>query len=260
MLFVLSPAKTLDFAPPPPDLPATAPELKADTAELSAAARRLKASDLKRMMNISDTLAELNVARFQALPKAAPESGVQAALAFAGDVYNGLDARNLDRDSLEWAQDRLRILSGLYGVLRPLDRIQPYRLEMGVRLATGRGRTLYDFWGDTPARRLNAAAAGHPDPTVVNLASQEYFGAVDLKTLKPPLLTCLFKEEKDGESRVISFFAKTARGLMARFAIERRLERAEDLKGFDAAGYRFRPDLSGEREWVFSRPQPPPKT
>lgn len=260
MLFVLSPAKTLDFTPPPPDLVATAPELKSDTARLVALARRLKASDLKRMMDISDALAELNVARFKALPKAPAESGVQAALAFAGDVYTGLDARNLDPDALGWAQDRVRILSGLYGVLRPLDRIQPYRLEMGVRMDSDRGRTLYDFWGDKPARQLNKAGRDHPDPTVVNLASQEYFGAVDLKALKLPLLTCLFKEEKDGEFRVISFFAKIARGLMARYAIERRIERAEDLKAFDSAGYRFRPELSTDREWVFARPQPPLKS
>ena len=260
MLFVLSPAKTLDFAPPPPDLRATAPELKPDTAKLAKLARRLKGSDLKRMMDISDSLAELNVARFKAFAKAPEESGVQAALAFAGDVYTGLDARNLDVEALEWAQDRVRILSGLYGVLRPLDRIQPYRLEMGVRLASDRGRNLYDFWGAKPARQLNQAGKDHPDPTVVNLASQEYFGAVDMQALKLPLLICLFKEEKDGEARVISFFAKIARGLMARFAIERRIERAEDLKAFDTAGYRFRPELSADREWVFVRPQPPLKS
>lgn len=260
MLFVLSPAKTLDFAPAPAALAATAPEMKSDTDKLSRVARKLRAHDLKRLMDISDTLAELNVARFKALPKAAPESGVQAALAFAGDVYDGLDARSLDADALAWAQDHLRILSGLYGVLRPLDRIQPYRLEMGVRLATDRGASLYDFWGDKPAKALNRAARGHPEPTLVNLASQEYFGAVDRKALKLPLVTCLFKEEKDGEARVVSFFAKRARGMMARWAIERRVDRVETLKAFDAADYRFQPGLSSATEWVFTRPQPPLKT
>ena len=256
MLFVLSPAKTLDFTPPPADLPATAPEMVRDTAQLAAVTRRLKARDLKRLMDISDKLAELNVARFKAFDAKNDETGIPAALAFAGDVYDGLDARHLDAASLEWAQGRVRILSGLYGLLRPLDRIQPYRLEMGTRLATRRGASLYDFWGDKLAKALNKAAIGHADRTLVNLASQEYFGAVDRKSLKLPLVTCLFKEERDGLFRQISFFAKTARGLMTRFAIERRIERAEDLKGFDLAGYRFRPELSQAGEWVFGRPQP----
>jgi cytoplasmic iron level regulating protein YaaA (DUF328/UPF0246 family) len=256
MLFVLPPAKTLDFTPAPPELPATAPAMSRDTAELAKVTRRLKAADLKRLMAISDKLAELNVARFKAFDPEDDEAGLQAALAFAGDVYDGLDARSLGLDDLGWAQDRLRILSGLYGVLRPLDRIQPYRLEMGVRLHTRRGESLYDFWGDRVSKALRAAAAGHPDPTVVNLASQEYFGAVDRRALKLPVLTCHFKEEKDGLARIVSFFAKRARGMMARFAVERRIERPEALKAFDVAGYRFRPELSGESEWVFVRPQP----
>lgn len=255
MLLVLSPAKTLDFSPPAPDVPATSPELKADTAKLAARARRLSAADLRRLMDISDNLAQLNVGRFRAFdPKA--EDGVQAALAFAGDVYDGLAARELDMGGLAWAQDHLRILSGLYGVLRPLDRIQPYRLEMGTRLDTDRGHTLYDFWGDKPAKALNAAAKGHADPTLVNLASQEYFGAVDARALKLPLLTCLFKEEKEGLARILSFYAKTARGMMARFAIDNRLERTEELKAFDRGGYRYSEALSSPAEWVFVRPQP----
>jgi cytoplasmic iron level regulating protein YaaA (DUF328/UPF0246 family) len=177
------------------------------------------------------------------------------ALRIGGDVYDGLSARTLGADDLGWAQERLRILSGLYGVLRPLDRIQPYRLEMGVRLHTRRGESLYDFWGDRIAKALKAAAAGHPNPTVVNLASQEYFGAVDRKALKLPVVTCQFKEEKDGLARIVSFFAKKARGMMARFAIERRIEEPEALQAFDLAGYRFRPELSGDGEWVFVRPQ-----
>lgn len=259
MLFLLSPAKTLDFTPAPEDLPATRAELSADTAKLAAVTRKLKPADLRRLMNISEPLAELNVKRFEAF-KPRAQTGVQAALAFAGDVYVGLRARELGADDLDWAQDHLRILSGLYGVLRPLDRIQPYRLEMGTRLATERGESLYDFWGDRVAKALNRAVRGQADRTVINLASQEYFGAVDTKALKSPVVTCQFREEKDGEARIISFFAKAARGMMARYAIERRIERAEELKGFDAAGYSFRPELSDGPNWVFARPQPPLKS
>jgi cytoplasmic iron level regulating protein YaaA (DUF328/UPF0246 family) len=205
-------------------------------------------------------LAELNVARFQGFESAGSAEGVQAALAFAGDVYDGLAARELDATALEWAQDRLRILSGLYGLLRPLDRIQPYRLEMGVRLATPRGATLYDFWGDAIAKALHGAAKAQPDPTVVNLASQEYFGAVDAKALKLPLVTCHFKEESAAGVRIISFYAKLARGLMARYAIDNRLDRVDALKGFDRAGYAYVKSLSTETDWTFVRPQPAPKS
>jgi cytoplasmic iron level regulating protein YaaA (DUF328/UPF0246 family) len=186
--------------------------------------------------------------------------GVQAALAFAGDVYDGLAARTLDVAALAWAQDRLRILSGLYGLLRPLDRIQPYRLEMGVRLAVDGGATLYDFWGDRLAKGLRAAAQGHADPTVVNLASQEYFGAVDAKALKLPLVTCHFKEESEAGVRIISFYAKVARGMMARYAIDHRIDQAEALKGFDRAGYAYVKSLSTDTDWTFVRPQPNLKT
>jgi cytoplasmic iron level regulating protein YaaA (DUF328/UPF0246 family) len=263
MLFVLSPAKTLDFTPAPPETLATPPEMRADTAKLAAIARKLTATDLKRLMDISDPLAELNRARFKSFkPRAGVDDpgALQAAFAFAGDVYDGLQARSLDADGLAWAQDHIRILSGLYGLLRPMDRIQPYRLEMGVRLANERGANLYDFWGDKPAKALRKAAAGHPDPTIVNLASQEYFGAVDALALKLPIVVCHFREEKDGQSKMISFYAKVARGLMARYAIDNRIEAPEDLKAFDRAGYRFVPAQSSDRDWVFTRPQPPPLT
>ena len=256
MLFVLSPAKTLDLTPAPADLPATRPELGPEIARLAAVAKTLKAHDLRRLMDISDNLAKLNVQRFKAFRPRKPELGLQAAFMFAGDVYDGLDARNLDPGQLAWAQDRVRILSGLYGVLRPLDRIQPYRLEMGVRLATERGESLYDFWGDRISKALNREARAGRRRTLINLASQEYFGAVDRKSLKLPVVTCHFKEEKDGEARIISFFAKRARGMMARWAIERQVEDPEALKGFDSAGYSFRPGLSGKSDWVFARPQP----
>jgi cytoplasmic iron level regulating protein YaaA (DUF328/UPF0246 family) len=256
MLFVLSPAKTLDFSPTPAELPTTAPDMRADITKLAKVTRKLKATDLKRMMDISDKLAELNVDRFKAFKPRADELGAPAALTFAGDVYVGLSARTLAADDLDWAQDHVRILSGLYGILRPLDRIQAYRLEMGVRLATERGSNLYDFWGDKLSKAINKAAQGHADRTLVNLASQEYFGAVDRKALKLPLVTCHFKQDSEGLLRNISFFSKAARGLMTRYAIEGRLDRVEGLKDFDVAGYRFQPGLSDATEWVFVRPHP----
>ena len=259
MLLVLSPAKTLDLSPVDPDLPASAPQAHKDVVALAAVTRRLKAADLKRLMDISDKLAALNLQRFKAFDATAQDAGLQAALMFAGDVYDGLEARGLDAAALAWAQDRLRILSGLYGLLRPLDRIQPYRLEMGVRLATRRGQTLYDFWGDRIAKALNAAASSHDDPTVVNLASQEYFHAVDRMALKRPVIACVFRQERDGRSRNLALYSKTARGLMARYAIDHRLDRADDLKGFDRAGYRYAQQASDAQTYVFTRIQPKPK-
>ncbi|WP_292071296.1 peroxide stress protein YaaA [Brevundimonas sp. UBA7534] len=252
MLIVLSPAKRLDFAPADPALPASERRFREDTTSLSKTARRQTRADLRRLMGISDDLAKLNAERFKAFD---PDStdGVQAAFAFAGDVYEGLKARDLAPDALAFAQDHVRILSGFYGLLRPLDRIQPYRLEMGTRLKTRRGSSLYDFWGDRLSKQLNADAEGQVDPTLVNLASQEYFGAIDAKALKLPIVTPQFREEKDGESRIISFFAKKARGSMTRFAIDERLEHAEDLKAFDRDGYRFDKAASSETEWIFIR-------
>lgn len=259
MLIVLSPAKRLNFAPAPPELPATRPQLHEDTAELARAARKLSRADLRRLMSISANLADLNFERFKAFDPTSDDGAVQAALAFAGDVYQGLRARELDGDSLAWAQDRIRILSGLYGVLRPLDRIQPYRLEMGTRLRTKRGANLYDFWGSRIAEQLNADARDHLDPTLVNLASHEYFGAVDARALQIPTVTIHFREETDGELKMVSFYAKKARGLMARYLIDRRLERSQDLKDFDRDGYRFDAALSTDQDWTFVRPHPPLK-
>ena len=252
---VISPAKSLDFTAPDQVLPLTTPELKPQIAELAKLTHKLKATDLRRLMHISEKLAELNYGRFQVFDPQV-EEGLQAVIAFNGDVYAGLAARELDRPALEWAQDHLRILSGLYGVLRPLDALQAYRLEMGVRLKTKKGSNLYDFWGETISKTLNAAAQDQADPTLVNLASQEYFGAVDAKALKLPIVNCHFKEEKGNTLRVLGFFAKKARGRMARFAIDNRVERAEDLKGFDLDGYRYRKDLSTQADWVFARLQP----
>jgi cytoplasmic iron level regulating protein YaaA (DUF328/UPF0246 family) len=235
-------------------LPLTTPQMKADIAILDKTTRRLRKSDLRRLMGISEALAELNHARFQAFDPEV-EDGLQAAIAFNGDVYQGLDARSLDKAAFNWAQDHLRILSGLYGLLRPADAIQAYRLEMGVRLKTRRGASLYAFWGDRIARQLNTEGEAHADPSLINLASQEYFASVDRKALRLPVITCLFKEAREGEQRQISFFAKKARGLMARYAIDQRIDRAEGLKDFTVGGYSFQPALSSATDWVFSRPQ-----
>jgi cytoplasmic iron level regulating protein YaaA (DUF328/UPF0246 family) len=257
MLIVLSPAKALDFTRAPESTPVSTPQLTDQTMELAKVTKKLRVADVKRLMSLSDNLAKLNRERFQAFDPAS-EEGVQAAFAFNGDVYAGLKARELDKKSLGWAQNHVRILSGLYGVLRPLDAIQPYRLEMGVQLKTKRGGSLYDFWGARISEALNEAAMGQKDKTLVNCASGEYFGAVDRAALKLPVLSCRFLEEKDGEARMLSFFAKKARGLLARYAIDNRIERHEDLKGFDSAGYRFVADQSSDEEYVFTRPQPPP--
>lgn len=257
MLIVLSPAKSLDFTAAPESVSISAPQMSDQTAELAKTTRKLRVVELKKMMSLSDSLAALNRERFQAFDPAS-EEGVQAAFAFNGDVYSGLKARELDKKALAWAQDHLRILSGLYGVLRPLDAIQPYRLEMGVRIKTRRGQSLYDFWGPRVSEALNAAAQGHKDKTLVNCASGEYFGAVDRKALALPVLSCRFLEEKDGAARIVSFYAKKARGLMARYAIDNRIDRAADLRSFDVADYRFVPELSSDEEFTFSRPQPVP--
>lgn len=257
MLIVISPAKALNFAAGPESAPLTLPRLIDQTAELSRVTRKLRAADLKKMMALSDSLAQLNRERFQAFDPES-EDGLQAAFAFNGDVYAGLRARSLDKKALAWAQDHLRILSGLYGLLRPLDAIQAYRLEMGVRIKTKRGASLYDFWGPRIADALNADMAGHKDQTLVNCASEEYFGAVDRAALKAPVVSCRFLEEKDGESRIVSFYAKRARGMMARYAIDHRIDRASDLRAFDVDGYRFVADQSSDELFTFSRPQPLP--
>ncbi len=249
---VISPAKSLDFTRPEPDTPATTPAMAKDIAELAKTTRRLRKADLQRLMGISEKLAALNYERFQAFDPDS-EDGVQAAMAFDGDVYDGLQARTLDKPGLGFAQAHLRILSGLYGILRPLDLIQPYRLEMGTRLKTRRGPSLYAFWGPRIAKALNEAAEGQGDPTLVNLASHEYFGAVDREALKLPVVNCVFKEVKGGEAKIISFYAKKARGLMGRFAVDHRIDRAEGLKDFTVAGYAFDQALSKKEDWVFTR-------
>lgn len=257
MLIVLSPSKALDFTAGPEAAPLSHRQMADQTAELSKVTKKLTSPELKRMMALSDDLAKLNRERFKVFD-AESDEGLQAAFAFNGDVYTGLKARELDKKALAWAQDHVRILSGFYGLLRPLDAIQPYRLEMGVRIKTKRGQSLYDFWGDRIAKGLNDAAAGQKDRTVVNCASGEYFGAVDRDALMCPVLTCRFLEEKDGEAKIVSFFAKKARGMMARFAIDNRIDKAADLKAFDVAGYRFVAEQSDDTTYTFARPQPAP--
>ena len=252
MLMVISPAKSLDFTPAPRGAPATHAQMLEQTAELAKAAKKLKARDLKRLMSISDNLALLNYERFQAFDPEG-EEGVQAALAFNGDVYMGLKARTLDKAGLTFAQAHLRILSGLYGVLRPLDVIQPYRLEMGIRLKTRRGASLYDFWGTRISEQLNAAADGQKEPALINLASQEYFAAVKADALKMPVIACHFRELKDGEAKLVSFYAKKARGLMARYAIDQRIDRPDGLKDFTSEGYAYDAARSDDRNWTFAR-------
>lgn len=257
MLLVLSPAKALNFDPPPVRVEPSRPVLAADTAKLREVTRKLSVRQIKKLMDLSDSLASLNHARFQALGHQGEEAQLPAVLAFNGDVYRGLEARTLSEADLNWAQGHMRILSGLYGVLAPLDAIEPYRLEMGVGLRTARGKSLYAFWGDRIAAALDEAADGGP---IINLASQEYFAAAARPALKTPVITCHFREQAaDGKLKLISFNAKTARGLMARFATDRRLEDPEGLKGFDREHYRFRPELSDEAHWHFTRPQQPAK-
>lgn len=261
MLVLLSPAKSLDFSPPPPHVSgrivATQPRFDARALDLARQAGALGAAGLARIMDLSDALADLNWQRLRAFDTCGPDGRQPAILAFAGDVYRGLDARTLDADALEWAQSRLRILSGLYGVLRPLDAIAPHRLEMAAGLRTEAGRGLYRYWGDTLARALAEdldATGGGP---VVNLASEDYFKAVRADKLAAPVIACRFLErEPDGTARIISFHAKRARGLMARFIIERRIADPEGLKGFDAAGYAHAPELSDPATLVFARPRP----
>ncbi|MBI1365622.1 MAG: peroxide stress protein YaaA [Alphaproteobacteria bacterium] len=260
MLTLLSPAKNMNFDPAPGAPAATQPALLKEAVELATVAKKLSAKQIKKLMDLSDKLAELNYARFQAFRgDGGSNLAKQAALAFNGDVYLGLDAKTMSADDFAFAQTHLRILSGLYGVLRPLDAIEPYRLVMGAKLKNPRGKDLYAFWGDRIAKAINEAAAGHADPAVVNLASQEYFSAVDPKTLKGPVITPSFKEEKAGKLRSLQFYAKRARGLMARWIIDNRIDRASELSAFSAEGYALCKDLSDESTLVFTRPQPKAK-
>jgi len=260
MITLLSPAKKLNFDPAATSLDVTAPVLKKDMVELAKVAKTQSASDLKKLMHISDNLAELNAERFKAFNlDGKSNSAKPAGLTFDGDVYWGLEAKSMSDKDLAYAQDHLRILSGLYGVLRPMDAIQAYRLEMGTKLATKRGKSLYEFWGSTIAETLNSDLDGHDDPTIVNLASNEYFKAVDKKTMTHPVITAKFLNVKDGKARALMYYAKFGRGLMARWIMQNRIDRAEGLKDFNLDGYKLDKKASSETELVFTRPQPAPK-
>ncbi|WP_394180137.1 peroxide stress protein YaaA [Yoonia maritima] len=255
MLVVVSPAKALDMEPV--GITPTQPAFQEDAVRLSKTARNLTLAELKKLMHLSDDLARLNRDRFKAFAAEPSDDAVKpAALAFNGDTYQGLEAKTLSEDDMIWAQDHLRILSGLYGLLRPLDAMQPYRLEMGSKLKTRRGKSLYDYWGDIIAKALNAQAAEVNAQVLVNCASQEYFGAVDLNALKLRVITPQFMEVKDDKPRIVSFFAKRARGAMARYVVENRLTDPEDIKGFSSGGYDYDPDLSEGDKWVFVRDYP----
>ena len=255
MLFLISPAKALDYDTPPHIDRHTQPVFVRQAAELMDVLRPLAPQQIASLMDLSDQLASLNAARYQAwTPHFTPDNAKQAVLAFNGDVYEGLDAKTLTAPDLDWAQDHVCILSGLYGVLRPLDLMQPYRLEMGTRLATAQGSNLYRFWGRQIADYLNQRAQADASPVVINLASDEYFKSVDKKVLQPRVVTCVFEEHRGGgQYKVISFMAKRARGLMVRYAVQHRAATPEALKAFNLEGYAYQPALSEPDRLVFRR-------
>ena len=257
MLALLSPAKRLDFTTPHSVVDATLPALLEESGKLMKTTRNLSQKKLRELMDISPDLAKLNSDRFQALTtELTPENARPAILSFSGAVYQGLDAQTLDAEGLAYAQEHVAILSGLYGLLRAKDLMQPYRLEMGSKLQTRRGKNLYAFWGDQIRGQVDQRLG--EDRVLINLASNEYFKSVQIKKLDARVVTPVFKDTKDGKTRTLFMFAKQARGLMTRYMIDHRVTDPEQLKGFDTRGYRYREDLSEGDTWVFERPQPPP--
>ena len=257
MLFLLSPAKSLDYVSPLPDVPYSEPLFVSESVKLIRELRKYKSAQIAVLMDISDDLSRLNVARYKAWRRVVPaETARQAVLAFNGDVYDGLQAKNLEPDDLAWMQDHLAILSGLYGVLRPLDRMQPYRLEMKTRLPKERGDNLYQFWGKRISQYLNKRQASEAEPVVVNLASQEYFRAVDRKALKARVVECVFEETRGDRHLVISFSAKRARGLMMRHAVQLRATEVQQLESFEAEGYALQREASTPDRLLFRRMAP----
>jgi hypothetical protein len=258
MLTVISPAKTLDFDTPPGTRRSTQPEFIDRAAELVEDARRLSPDDIRELMGVSASIAGLNHERFMNWQTPFDlDNAKQALLAFKGDVYTGLEAETLDSAQLAFAQKHLRILSGLYGVLRPLDLMQPYRLEMGLKFANRGGRNLYEFWGERIADSLQRQLRKTGSPVLLNLASNEYFKAVPVGALDAEIITPVFRDLKNGKYRVISFYAKKARGQMARYIIEQGLDDPEGLKKYRVGGYRYQRAESSPREWVFTRDTPP---
>lgn len=256
MLLLLSPAKKLDYDSPLATSLHTEPLFVDEAKGLIDVLKKKSASDVAKLMSLSGALAELNVQRYaEWSPKFTQKNARPALLAFNGDVYEGLDAVSLSEAQLKWAQDHVAILSGLYGVLRPLDLMQPYRLEMGTKLTNPAGKTLYDYWKETIAPYLNERLAQDKQPIVVNLASEEYFKSVDLGALNARVVQCVFQDEKAGAYKIVSFYAKRARGLMARYVIENRINTPDKLTGFNLEGYLFAPQVSSEDKLVFRRPE-----
>jgi|TARA_A200000113_G_scaffold220866_1_gene231685 cytoplasmic iron level regulating protein YaaA (DUF328/UPF0246 family) len=255
MLAILSPAKTLDFDSPLTTDQHSAPEFTKESKALIKTLRQLEPSDIGSLMGISDKLATLNHDRYAHWSaKFDDASGARASLlAFKGDVYLGLDAQTLSKRDFTWAQKRLRVLSGLYGLLRPLDRIHPYRLEMGTALRNTAGKDLYEFWGGKVTQALNEALSGQRSKVLINLASNEYYKVVQAQNIDGRIVTINFKEWRRDAYRFVSFSAKKARGLMARYMIDQRAEKADDLKAFDVEGYAFNEELSSRDEWIFTR-------
>ena len=250
MLIVISPAKTLDYSTPSIS-DYTLPDFTSDVKSLVNVMKKKSASEISQLMHISDNLASLNEERYKTFKQTfSPENSKQALLAFKGDVYTKIDVDSYSKEDFDFAQDHLRILSGLYGLLKPLDLIQPYRLEMGTKLVTKKGSNLYDYWGSKIAKALNEVAQGK---TLINLASQEYFKAVDTKVLKSEVITIHFKEYKNGTYQIIGLFAKQARGMMTNFAIKEKITNPEQLKTFHEGGYEYAEGLSSSKEWVFVR-------
>ena len=257
MLFLLSPAKSLDYESAPTTDKHTLPLFVEEAASLIEVLRPYSPAQIASLMDLSDALSQLNVARYVAWsPEFTSANSKQAILAFNGDVYEGLDAGSLKQGDLDWAQGHIRMLSGLYGILRPLDWMQPYRLEMGTKLPNPRGKDLYAWWGDTLAEYLDRELAEQGDDVIINLASQEYFKSVKRKALKARVVECVFEDWKGGDWKVISFHAKRARGLMARYAILRKAKKVDDLRGFNAEGYEIDEQASTADRLVFRRRQP----
>lgn len=256
MLIVLSPAKSLDFNTPSTTTHSTMPEYLEQSQLLIDVLKDFPPAKLASLMKISDKLSILNAARFGSwtLPFS-QQNAKQAILCFTGDVYRGIDATTLDQDGLDYAQQYIRILSGLYGILRPLDLIQPYRLEMGSRLAMAKSKNLYEFWGERLQQNVSLELDEHQFPSLINLASKEYFTSLKLPSLRHRVITPIFKNWKNGEFKQISFYAKKARGLMSRFVIDQQIEDPEQLKDFDYEGYQFAANQSSENDWVFTRKQ-----
>lgn len=254
MLAILSPAKTLDYETPLTINKSTQPDFNSESQELISTLREFAPAEISSLMKISDNLAELNHRRYAEWQTQADTANARPAIfAFKGDVYQGLDAQTLAARDVNFAQKHLRVLSGLHGLLRPLDLIQPYRLEMGTRLTTRRGSNLYQFWGDKITNSINQALAQQTSKVLVNLASNEYYQVIQPERIEGRILTINFKELRDGKYRFVSFSAKKARGLMARYMIDKRIIRPNQLRQFDVDGYAFNEALSSDDEWIFTR-------